>query len=668
MNRRKFLQVSGLTSAGALISLDSHGAITPKKQRDGEAPDTKLTSFVHPGILQTRSDLDAMKQMVEQGQEPVASAWKRLLALPTASLNFEPSPVAHVFRSGDGVSRLGADEFSASGQAAHSHALRWYVSRDPKHAEKVIEILDAWANTLWDFSGNDAKLLAGWSGGYFCEAAEILRATYPPWTGESRTTFQRMLTGVLVPLLYNFFPEANGNWDGAIMFTLGAIAVYLENQALFNRVTHHYLYGPTNAGILKYVWPTGQCEESTRDQAHVQLGLGYFSYAALVAWNQGVDLFGAGNHRLALGFEYTSKFMLDEDVPYFGVISPRARGNFLDFYEAAYQHYTFDKNIMMPYTTRAAQRARNETSISAAWLFRGTSSRQARATAPTPGMHAADAGAQDGVDLQVASSWHRVMPGSSLQAAVDAMSDGGVVLLEAGVHTLPSPLLLKSGVTIMGHGRQSILHLVADGADYCLMQSRPSLQRVTLRSFVVEGAQTTDWPKDPNQPRRERTFQTAKQRGGILLNGDKEGDIREVVLDHVTVRNCTMNGISISGASGVTLTNCDLTDNGGNNAPGHFLNHNLLLNHVTDCTVTGNRLVFSMGGSGLSAQNSTQLSVQHNEASRNCQFGMEFLNCAAVTLQDTLLEANDEGGFRATTDGQPYVLKTKGLIQRLNGS
>jgi hypothetical protein len=160
----------------------------------------------------------------------------------------------------------------------------------------------------------------------------------------------------------------------------------------------------------------------------------------------------------------------------------------------------------------------------------------------------------------------------------------------------------------------------------------------------------------------------AQQRGGILLNGDAEGDIRTVVLDRLTVRNCVSNGIAISGATDVTISACDLTDNGGNNAPGHGLNHNLLLNHVSQCTVSDSRLVFSLGGCGVSVQNSSHITAQRNELSRNCGWGGEFLNCTDVQLRESLIEANNGGAYRSETDGVRSQIKIASLVERLNGS
>jgi len=75
--------------------------------------------------------------------------------------------------------------------------------------------VDAWSTTVVDFYENDAMLLAGWTGGEFSNAAEILRATYPAGPNESLAQFKRMLLTVYVPLLRMFYPEANGNWDAA---------------------------------------------------------------------------------------------------------------------------------------------------------------------------------------------------------------------------------------------------------------------------------------------------------------------------------------------------------------------------------------------------------------------------------------------------------------------
>ena len=261
--------------------------------------------------------------------------------------------MAHIARGSFGRASSGDRDLSASANAAYSHAVQWYVTGDKAHARKAIEVIQAWSAVLWDFEGSDAKLLAGWTGGAFCNAAEILRSTDSGWAETDVKQFKRMLLTVYYPLLMNFFPEANGNWDAAIIDTLLSIGIFCDDRAIFDRAVDHFLRGPGNGGIAKYVYPSGQCDETARDQGHAQLGLEYSARAARVAWNQGVDLWGAADNRLSLGFEYTAKYMLGEDAAAYGVISPVGRGRFSDIYESVYQHYHFIRGLETPYTARA---------------------------------------------------------------------------------------------------------------------------------------------------------------------------------------------------------------------------------------------------------------------------------------------------------------------------
>jgi hypothetical protein len=115
---------------------------------------------------------------------------------------------------------------------------------------------------------------------------------------------------VYYPLMRYYYPQANGNWDGAIIHSIIAIAIFTDNRSMFNNAIDHFKHAPVNGSLFKYIYPNGQCQESPRDQAHVQLGIGEFAGAAQVAYTQGVDLFSIAGGRLALGYEYTAQFLL----------------------------------------------------------------------------------------------------------------------------------------------------------------------------------------------------------------------------------------------------------------------------------------------------------------------------------------------------------------------
>jgi hypothetical protein len=86
-----------------------------------------------------------------------------------------------------------------------------------------------------------------------------------------------MLMTVYYPLIRHYFTMANGNWDGAIIHSILAIAIFTDNRPMFNNAVDHFLHAPVNGSLFKYIYPSGQCQESMRDQGHVQLGLGEFA-------------------------------------------------------------------------------------------------------------------------------------------------------------------------------------------------------------------------------------------------------------------------------------------------------------------------------------------------------------------------------------------------------
>ena len=330
--------------------------------------------FIHPGIDQTAADLAYMKKMVLAGRQPWKDAFGRLKA--STDSGFVVRAHTHVLRGPYGRPNIGGDDLSKCASMAYNYALVWYVTRDKTYASEAISILRAWSSTLWDLDYNDAKLLAAWTGHLLCNAAEILRYTDAGWQQKDIDAFSQMLMTVYYPLMRPYYPQANGNWDGAIIHSLIAIAVFTDNRLLFNNAVNHFKYAPVNGSILKYIYPNGQCQESPRDQGHVQLGIGEFAGAAQVAYTQGTDLFSIAGNRIALGFEYTARFLLGETPYCYCTISERAKV-LRDDYEYVYRHYAA-QGLDMPYAKRAADSVRSRASRSILTAVRVPSGRPLR--------------------------------------------------------------------------------------------------------------------------------------------------------------------------------------------------------------------------------------------------------------------------------------------------
>lgn len=334
------------------------------------SPQTTLGEFTHPGIAHSQESIDFIKSKIETGEQPWLAAWEALNDSRHASLDWQPDPFPNVERGPYNNPDIGSSEFTDDAKAAYIHALCWVLSGEESHAKKSAEIVDAWSKTLESIGNHDARLLIGMSGYHFCVAAEILKHTDAQWPEEKQMQFARMLRDIWYPVIKDFYPTANGNWDASMLQVMIAMGVFLEDQAMFDRAKDYYLSGKGNGAIGNYIMESGQCQESGRDQAHTQMGLEFLANTCETAWIQGVDLYGALDNRLLKGFEYTAKYNLGYDVPYepfrsvegryhYRRVSSDSRGRLRPMYERVHNHYHNRKGLETPYTKKAALELRS---------------------------------------------------------------------------------------------------------------------------------------------------------------------------------------------------------------------------------------------------------------------------------------------------------------------
>ena len=328
--------------------------------------------FVHPGMLHTTSDLEFMKAKVLAGEAPWKEAWSQLKSSEIASLNYKPTPFKVVDNGPYNKPDNGGKEFVRDGAAAYTMALQWYVEGDKAYAEKAVEIFNAWAQTLESVVNHNRQLKVGTAGIKYLNAAEIIKHTYKGWNAKDRKAFEDMVINIWYPVIKDWTPRYNGNWDAANGQTLMCIGIFLDRRDIFDTACKQLTDGDTNGAIKNYFYESGQCQESGRDQQHVQMGLAFLACAAEIAWNQDIDLYGAFDNRLYKGFEYTARYMSGEEVPHvqyitwFGKpvygpeISSKQREKICPAWERAYHHYHDRKGMDMPYTRKMIQKSRPE--------------------------------------------------------------------------------------------------------------------------------------------------------------------------------------------------------------------------------------------------------------------------------------------------------------------
>jgi hypothetical protein len=330
-----------------------------------------VAGFVHPGVVHSQASIDFVKSKLVAKEEPWATAWKKLEGSESADPNWKPRPYADVERGPSNNPNIGSSDFSRDGKAAYTLALCWTLTGDVRYVKKAAVIVDAWSATLKSIGNHDARLLVGMSAYHFCIAAELIKHTWDGWPEEKQAKFRSMLTDICYPIIENFYPSANGNWDASMLQAMIAMGVFLDDQAMFDRAKDYYLKGEGNGAIGNYFKESGQCQETGRDQAHTQMGLEFLSNTCETAWIQGVDLYEALDNRLLKGFEYTAKYNLGQDVPYepyksfegryhYKAISSNSRGGLRPMYEKIFNHYHNRKGLEgVTFTKQAAMKLRN---------------------------------------------------------------------------------------------------------------------------------------------------------------------------------------------------------------------------------------------------------------------------------------------------------------------
>ena len=91
-------------------------------------------SFVHPGGLHTKADMDRMKAMVAAGEHPWIDGWNLFITDRKAQNTYRASPAANM------PSRQRAQDDAT---AMYYNALRWYISGDKSYADCAVRIANA---------------------------------------------------------------------------------------------------------------------------------------------------------------------------------------------------------------------------------------------------------------------------------------------------------------------------------------------------------------------------------------------------------------------------------------------------------------------------------------------------------------------------------------------
>ncbi|OJJ08470.1 hypothetical protein ASPVEDRAFT_77126 [Aspergillus versicolor CBS 583.65] len=282
--------------------------------------------WVHPGIGNTKDDLDRLIHTANSGLEPWDSALTAFAADVHSTTDYKmlgPCPI--VTRTKENSTSVCVNEFAEDAVASLQQTLMWIITGDQIYPDNSLALLNAWGHTLTKVNGSDAQLAAALSGSNFINAAEIVRYSTNLWTAEDIAAFSDMVSTAMYPPAAQYIPSAEqsipfiANWGTSGAKFMLAASVFLENQTAYDTAKHLMLHSQC-ANFTGSISPTGQTTETGRDQAHGQLGIGNWIEAFYTLHNQNdsIPWFTMENNRLFNAMEYEARVMLNQTdgLPY----------------------------------------------------------------------------------------------------------------------------------------------------------------------------------------------------------------------------------------------------------------------------------------------------------------------------------------------------------------
>lgn len=340
------------------------------------ADNTSARKFTHPGSIYSNEDIANVKKHVDAKEQPWLSEWDALVAA-YGNADYVANGNTEIGGSGGNRQRACRDAW-----AAMYNAIIWRVRGSDANAQCAVRILNAWGSKC--VSAKDE--LFQFPCLNMCIAAECLREEsgifYGGWAEADRNKFMNMVRNVFVPALrrqtYNRLPS----WSAPAMAGLMAAGILLDDANIYAEALNDVMAsnGTKSGNIYKAVGNNGQIWEMGRDNVHAMLCVDNLVRMAQMTWNQGDDLWAAGDNRILKGVDYWCGYNSGHtDLPW-NVIPSAEDGNYRWFYvskhdnafrlrpdganyELAFHHYKEVMNMdesNYPYLSRFTKLGRPE--------------------------------------------------------------------------------------------------------------------------------------------------------------------------------------------------------------------------------------------------------------------------------------------------------------------
>jgi hypothetical protein len=298
-------------------------ALTGCQKKEHAAPDTTvaaadstITTFVHPGVVNSRASLDLVAAQANSGDATRTAGYNKV----GDYMNQYPVPTSFptvVYAVGSGGSPT-EDQIRRDAILAYACALRWVKTGSSTYANQAKQILNGYAYNFQRYDtapkpdGSPTEfrqtyLEAAWVAPTFVAAAEIIRyyqvnGTGAGWSATDISKFSAFLNN-LKDNYVNKVPGAindTNNWQASYCYAKMALGVWFNSTTVYDSGYDYLLQIMPQLtysdGALK--------EQRDRDCVHPQYTLCAMVYAAETARIQGnTALYSANSQQIRRNFE-----------------------------------------------------------------------------------------------------------------------------------------------------------------------------------------------------------------------------------------------------------------------------------------------------------------------------------------------------------------------------
>lgn len=341
-------------------------------------------AFEHPGVLVSKDQLAAVREHVDAGKQPWLQAFLDMRDSKYGSYKYRAEPYATVECPPGSRAGHGCVEEREDAIAAYTQALLWSITGKQEHADKAVQIMDAWSGKVKKHTAGNAGLQTAWAGSTWARAGEIVRHTGATWPAASVARFQGMLRTAYLPEVSKKVPDFNGNWDLVMTDAAIGIAVFLDDHKAFGdaverfrqRVPAYFYLAKDGKVPLTPVGSTvdtpqklttywfgqrrytdGVSQETCRNFKHVGYSLAATAHIAETAWHQGIDLYRDVKDRLKAALDFHARYQMGETAPGW-LCGGRVDRNMGPDLEVALNHLEDRLDVHVPAAHRLAEQTR----------------------------------------------------------------------------------------------------------------------------------------------------------------------------------------------------------------------------------------------------------------------------------------------------------------------